>query len=307
MATKTLKHVIVGDLHCDRKRKVTYGDSSIWDGQVFNILQDIIKTEKPDLLVLLGDIFDSYKPDSISVTRLISILAQVKNVVIVEGNHDRPKNSDLDYVFQHLISLDNITTASANTVTSLPFNQYALGWHSNQALFEESLEKLLKNDLIDSFVYLHCNTDDFGNQNDNYISEELREKLTAAGATIFTGHDHSFKQVESLINLGSIIPNTIAELGPKYYWSSTKGLVETNHGITGDITDTKAKVYLLREEPTLTDVNKAYYVKPTKEVSKEDLTLQSKNLGINIFEDLKTEAIANGFDEEFINDLFKEL
>ena len=50
MANKVLKHVIVGVLHCDRKRKVTYGDSSIWDSQVFNILQDIIKTEKPDLL-----------------------------------------------------------------------------------------------------------------------------------------------------------------------------------------------------------------------------------------------------------------
>ena len=119
MANKILKHVIVGDLHCDRKRKVTYGDSSIWDNKVFVILQDIIKTEKPDLLVLLGDIFDSYKPDSIAVTKLISIIAQVKNVVIVEGNHDRPKNTEIEYVFQHLSYLENIYTAKANSILSI--------------------------------------------------------------------------------------------------------------------------------------------------------------------------------------------
>lgn len=301
-----MKHVIIGDLHCDRKRKTTYGDSSLWDNRVFDILQDIVSSEQPELLVLLGDIFDSYKPDSISVTKLLAILAKVPKVVILEGNHDRPKNTEIEYVFQHLDYLDNLYTAKANSILSIE-NQFALGWHSNQSLFEESLEKLLTNTLVDTFVYLHCNTDDFGNQNDNYISDDFRERFTEAGATIFTGHDHSFKQVGSLINLGALIPNTIAELGPKYYWSSTKGLVEIDHKISGDLDDSKALVYLLREEPTITDIDKAYYVKPSKEVVKEDLTLQSKNLGINIIEDLTIEAVKAGFEESFINSLLKEI
>lgn len=301
-----MKHVIIGDLHCDRKRKTTYGDSALWDNRVFDILQDIVSSEQPELLVLLGDIFDSYKPDSISVTKLLAILAKVPKVVILEGNHDRPKNTEIEYVFQHLSYLENIYTAKANSILSIE-NQFALGWHSNQSLFEESLEKLLTNTLIDTFVYLHCNTDDFGNQNDNYISDDFRERLTEAGATIFTGHDHSFKQVGSLINLGALIPNTIAELGPKYYWSSTKGLVEIEHKISGDLADSSALVYLLREEPTVTDIDKAYYVKPSKEIVKEDLTLQSKNLGINILEDLTIEAAKAGFEESFINSLLKEI
>ena len=301
-----MKHVIIGDLHCDRKRKTTYGDSALWDNRVFDILQDIVSSEQPELLVLLGDIFDSYKPDSISVTKLLAILAKVPKVVILEGNHDRPKNTEIEYVFQHLSYLENIYTAKANSILSIE-NQFALGWHSNQSLFEESLEKLLTNTLIDTFVYLHCNTDDFGNQNDNYISDDFRERLTEAGATIFTGHDHSFKQVGSLINLGALIPNTIAELGPKYYWSSTKGLVEIEHKISGDLDDSKACVYLIREEPTITDIDKAYYVKPSKEIVKEDLTLQSKNLGINILEDLTIEAAKAGFEESFINSLLKEI
>ena len=301
-----MKHVIIGDLHCDRKRKTTYGDSALWDNRVFDILQDIVSSEQPELLVLLGDIFDSYKPDSISVTKLLAILAKVPKVVILEGNHDRPKNTEIEYVFQHLSYLENIYTAKANSILSIE-NQFALGWHSNQSLFEESLEKLLTNTLIDTFVYLHCNTDDFGNQNDNYISDDFRERLTEAGATIFTGHDHSFKQVGSLINLGALIPNTIAELGPKYYWSSTKGLVEIEHKISGDLADSSALVYLLREEPTVTDIDKAYYVKPSKEIVKEDLTLQSKNLGINILEDLTIEAVKAGFEESFINSLLKEI
>ena len=167
-----MKHVIIGDLHCDRKRKTTYGDSALWDNRVFNILQDIVSSEQPELLVLLGDIFDSYKPDSISVTKLLAILAKVPKVVILEGNHDRPKNTEIEYVFQHLSYLENIYTAKANSILSIE-NQFALGWHSNQSLFEESLEKLLTNTLIDTFVYLHCNTDDFGNQNDNYISDDF--------------------------------------------------------------------------------------------------------------------------------------
>ena len=301
-----MKHVIIGDLHCDRKRKTTYGDSALWDNRVFDILQDIVSSEQPDLLVLLGDIFDSYKPDSISVTKLLAILAKVHKVVILEGNHDRPKNTEIEYVFQHLSCLENIYTAKANSILSIE-NQFALGWHSNQSLFEESLEKLLTTTLIDTFVYLHCNTDDFGNQNDNYISDDFRERLTEAGATIFTGHDHSFKQVGSLINLGALIPNTIAELGPKYYWSSTKGLVEIDHKISGDLDNSKAYVYLIREEPSIIDVDKAYYVKPSKEVVKEDLTLQSKNLGINILEDLTIEAVKAGFEESFITSLLKEI
>ena len=301
-----MKHVIIGDLHCDRKRKTTYGDSSLWDNRVFDILQDIVSSEQPELLVLLGDIFDSYKPDSISVTKLLAILAKVPKVVILEGNHDRPKNTEIEYVFQHLDYLDNLYTAKANSILSIE-NQFALGWHSNQSLFEDSLEKLLTNNLVDTFVYLHCNTDDFGNQNDNYISDDFRERLTEAGAIIFTGHDHSFKQLGSLINLGALIPNTIAELGPKYYWSSIKGLVAIDHKIVGDLDDSKALVYLLREEPTITDIDKAYYVKPSKEVVKEDLTLQSKNLGINIIEDLTIEAFKAGFEESFINSLLKEI
>ena len=301
-----MKHVIIGDLHCDRKRKTTYGDSALWDNRVFDILQDIVSSEQPELLVLLGDIFDSYKPDSISVTKLLAILAKVPKVVILEGNHDRPKNTEIDYVFQHLGYLENIYTAKANSILSIE-NQFAIGWHSNQSLFEESLEKLLTNTLIDTFVYLHCNTDYFGNQNDNYISDDFRERLTEAGATIFTGHDHSFKQVGSLINLGALIPNTIAELGPKYYWSSTKGLVEIEHKISGDLADSSTLVYLLREDPTVTDIDKAYYVKPSKEIVKEDLTLQSKNLGINILEDLTIEAVKAGFEESFINSLLKEI
>ena len=237
---------------------------------------------------------------------MLAILAKVPKVVILEGNHDRPKNTEIEYVFQHLSCLENIYTAKANSILSIE-NQFALGWHSNQSLFEESLEKLLTNTLVDTFVYLHCNTDDFGNQNDNYISDDFRERLTEAGATIFTGHDHSFKQVGSLINLGALIPNTIAELGPKYYWSSTKGLVEIEHKISGDLADSSALVYLLREEPTVTDIDKAYYVKPSKEIVKEDLTLQSKNLGINILEDLTIEAVKAGFEESFISSLLKEI
>ena len=33
-----LNTLVVGDLHADRKRKVTYGDSSIWDDRVFECL-----------------------------------------------------------------------------------------------------------------------------------------------------------------------------------------------------------------------------------------------------------------------------
>ena len=302
-----LNTVVVGDLHADRKRKVTYGDSSIWDDRVFECLQKIVLVEKPDQLILLGDIFDSYKPDAITTARLLSILLRIDKVVIIEGNHDRPKNSDIDYVFSYLGSFSGIQIAESNSILEFGVNNYALGWHSTQELFDLALDDLCKKDLTDAMIYLHCNTEDFGNGVDNFISEYYREKLTEKGGIIFTGHDHGFKQIGSLINLGSIIPNTIAELGKKFYWTSSKGIVEIDHKITGDINDQNALVYLVREEPTITDLNKAYYVKAQKEVTKEDLTLQAKNLGIDIISDLKSEAVIAGFDTTFIDDLLGEL
>jgi len=302
-----MNELIIGDLHCDRKRKVTYGDSSIWDNRVFEILGDILRAEKPEKLVLLGDIFDSYKPDSISVARLLALLLPIPRVIIVEGNHDRPKNSDIDYVFSYLSTMPNISVASANTYVAIGNNEYAVGWHSTQAGFEATLIELAKEKLCDAKVYLHCNTDDFGNLNDNFVSQEFIDLLTADGGMIFTGHDHDFKRRGSLINLGSLIPNTIGELGKKFYWSYNNGIVEIDHKVSGSLQDTDALVYLLREECAMVDVDKAYYIKPTKEVSKEDLTLQSKDLGINIFDDLTKEAVAAGFDPQFIDELFKEL
>ena len=53
-----LNTLVVGDLHADRKRKVTYGDSSIWDDRVFECLQKIVTVEKPDLIRWKADSFN---------------------------------------------------------------------------------------------------------------------------------------------------------------------------------------------------------------------------------------------------------
>jgi hypothetical protein len=97
---------------------------------------------------------------------------------------------------------------------------------------------------------------------------------------------------------------TIAELGKKAYYVIGEGLKDINHGVGTD--ESTCDVLLLREEPVIIDESKAYYIKTAKEVSIDDIQMESKDLKIDILADFTKAAIEAGFSEQmlegFIND-----
>jgi len=288
--------IIIGDLHLDKIRKVTYGEASLWNERPFKLLETIIKKESPKNIIFLGDIFDKHKPDSLSVVKFLALLKGI-NIFIVEGNHDRPK-MEQDYCFQELDKLGSINIISRNEISCFMPNFYGLGWCDTQEMFLSKLELVVDEIAEDSILCLHCNHSDWRNEMDNYIPNSIIEKLDDKGVTIFAGHDHSHFVAKNFISLGSIMPNNIGELGEKKYWTIKDGLINIDHRVG---THKEDLVLLLREEPVGIIETKAYYIKSSGTIDTEDLKLQAKDLHVDILADFNREAQKAGYDLEYVS------
>jgi len=289
--------VWIADLHSDKKRRVTYGDPSVWNKKPLQLLRQIIKDTKPKRLVLLGDVFDTAAPDSLSFASFVVEIIDVEEVWILEGNHDRPK-MEKDYAFQKLNDLPNVNIAQKNTFNKLFEGCYGIGWCDTQELFEERVREALKTMKPNDKLCLHCNWDDWGNEMDNALTPELHKEVKKTGITILAGHEHAYHQEENFIHLGAIMPMTIAELGDKYYYHNND-LVKIDHkvGTTED-----GDVLLLRDEPDEIIEGKTYYIKTGKEVSIEDVQMEAKDLKVDILSDFVKAAEVAGFNPELLKE-----
>lgn len=290
-----MSKIFVADLHSEKKRKVTYGNPDIWSNKPIELLKSIITQEEPTHLVLLGDIFDTASPDSLSYGMFIAAISTVPNVWIIEGNHDRPK-MEKEYAFEKLASLHNVTIVSKNSFEKIydttQCSVYGIGWCDTQEVFEAKLDLALDALKEGDILGLHCNWADWGNEMDNTLPSNYYSKFKDLGVLILAGHEHTFHAESNFIHLGAIMPMTIGELGEKYYYSLEKGLVEINHNV-GD--KPFNDVQLLREEPEIIEEGKCYFVKSSKEVTIEDLKMESKDLKVDILSDFTKAAIEAGF------------
>ena len=93
------KIALLPDLHLGRHiNAMGYTDKGKSKSQLLLLRRLIgmiaeVKKQEPDLVIIPGDIFDTPNPDTYSFINFIIILRQyeLKNVVIVAGNHDFPK------------------------------------------------------------------------------------------------------------------------------------------------------------------------------------------------------------------------
>src|SRR5688572_27064503 len=86
-----MKLLHVSDWHVGR---MTYGEPRAEDhDQVFSEMLALVRSERPDLVLHTGDLFDVVRPSYVDLTRGLSALhelAAVAPVVVVAGNHDSP-------------------------------------------------------------------------------------------------------------------------------------------------------------------------------------------------------------------------
>lgn len=281
--------LVIGDLHIGKRHKATYGDASIWDNRSLLRLQEIIAKEKPRVLILAGDVFDTSKPTSLDIMNLLLAIMAVEKVYILAGNHDLSMLKE-DIAFSKLDNLLNVTVVKPNSIASYEnkgISFIMIGWCDTQAKYEEVMQRAIDKATEGDMLVTHANRVSWDNEMDNSFTDDMYEQCCAKELVALSGHEHKSGVAHCFIHLGSVVPHTIAEVGPKYYWYN--GLKEIELG---------DDIIIAREEPDVIDPDKVYYIRPKKEVTTEDLKLEDKDLTIDIMEDFITQASEAGFKEE---------
>tara|TARA_Y100000034_G_scaffold96491_1_gene117532 strand:+ start:11545 stop:12432 length:888 start_codon:yes stop_codon:yes gene_type:complete len=284
------KVIVIPDLHLGKKFNITYGDSLIWENHALLLCKSIIQEEKPNSLLFLGDVFNTAHPSFHTIFTFLEVIKDIPTTII-SGNHDIPKTlqvSIMDYLTKY------VNIIPRNAVDHVFDNNHAIGWCDTQSMFSAKLETTLEHQ-TGPYLFLHAAYNNWDNEMDNVITNDLIKFAIKQNITMISGHEHVSNIRDGLWHIGSIMPMNIGELGLKYYWSSIDGLKEINHkvgdNLTNDIILTRKQI-----EPM---GNKPITIRNAK-VAKEDFIMEEKHLDLDIMIDLKEQAIKKGFSEEFL-------
>lgn len=260
----------------------------------YKLVNDIIEKEQGDdtHFIFLGDVFNTDHPSFHSIFKYLSLIENHK-VTVISGNHDIPKvekKSVMDYLSSYAY------VVSRNEVIELEEDIYAIGWCDTQTKFVEKLQGVLEQK--PTYVFLHAAVNNWDNEMDNVVTDDLIKLAKKNKTMLISGHEHVHTiHKETLYHLGSIMPLTIGELGPKYYWNSLEGLIEIKHNV-GSAEDDE---FIITRKDLAPQEDKPIMIRK-KAVKSEDLTLEKQELDIDIIEDFKKEALEQGFDETFLKE-----
>jgi len=290
-----MKVIAIPDLHLDKTFNVTYGDALQWSSKPLKLVKKIIAKESPDKVIFLGDVFNTSHPSFHSVFSFLSVI-KGKDVSILSGNHDIPKikkKSIMDYL-DHYVNI-----IKCNSVTKIYENNYGIGWCDTQSLFVAKVESTLEH-MTGDYLFLHGAYNNWDNEMDNVITDDLINKAKKKGIKLISGHEHISKvRKDTLYHLGSIMPMNIGELGKKYYWTSDKGLIEIKHKV-GDTL--KHDVILVRKDIG-EQKTKPVIVRTGKKIADSDLLVQRKELDVDIINDFIKQAKKAGFSTKFLKQM----
>ena len=305
-----MKIIAIPDLHLDKKFNVTYGDPQIWASKPLTLIKSIVRKERPDKILFLGDIFHTSHP---SFHSIFNFLQTIKNydVSVISGNHDIPKtlykyttNSDKKSVMDYLSKYVHVIPH--NNIDEIHDDMYGIGWCDTQREFEAKLKSVIKY-TKGNIIFLHAGYNNWDNEMDNVVTDEIIDLAKEKDIKLISGHEHIHNTIkDTLFHTGSIMPMNIGELGEKFYWTSTKGLKSIDHKVGTSLENDD--VILSRED--LSNIKnypqKCIQIKSSKSIGLEDLKLVKKELTIDILEDFTEQAVKNGFDKEFVEKLIND-
>jgi DNA repair exonuclease SbcCD nuclease subunit len=280
--------LVLGDLHLDKKHNVSYGDASIWDNKSLDILTSLIAEHDVTELILLGDIFDTAKPPSLVFAKFVATIIDVETVFILAGNHDLPMVKQ-ETAFAELDKLPNVLLIQPNNLY-FKDDWVGIGWHDTQEDFEFTMHKVIGTDA--KTIYVHASRADWGNKNDNVVTKDILDEAKKHGHHIVSGHEHTGFIGKGHTILGSVVPHTIGELGDRYYMLNGETIK------LPEITD----IVITREEPTVIEDDVVYAVRPKKEITLDDISMEEKDLTVDVLADFWNEAEKAGFTKELLND-----
>ena len=190
-------------------------------------------------VLILGDLFDDFEvsyQDWLAAFELLSPLGE--RLTLVAGNHDHSPRGDRMSSFGALAKvLSEVGGARVVNINEWLHddenNAVYVAHHSNQDLFEKSLEEILEKAPAGCIVMLHANYDNnFAAQTDHSlnVSADLAKRFADRQCYLVFAHEHQARQALGgrVIVLGNQWPTSIADcLGnqQKHCWQlSERGL-----------------------------------------------------------------------------------
>lgn len=189
-----------------------------------------------------------------------------------------------------------VNVISRNEVTEVWDDNYAIGWCDTQTLFEAKITSTLEH-MKGKYLFLHAAYNNWDNEMDNVITNDMIKLAKEKDIIMISGHEHVANIRDNMYHLGSIMPLNIGELGVKYYFSTTDGLVDIPHRVGSNLND---DVILTRKEIE-PQGDKPIVIRRGK-IKKDDIVMEEKQLTIDIVEDFVKEAVDAGFEEDFVKE-----
>jgi len=226
-----MKILIIGDTH--------FHNWSIpqlnWYQEDFltKILPDVVKTNKPDVIVFLGDMFESKSHVDKKVLGLVfssfdTISKMVSRTYIVVGNHDYYSFTEGPAI-DFLSAFKNVVIVKEPTVIN---NSVPIGFLP----WKPTFSKQEINDIVSraEIIFSHLDLKEVPyNPNIKSIFPKNGLELSMfEGKRVFNGHYHSPQEYDNVIIVGSITQMEVSEIGQKkrliFYNTATKEVKQIN-------------------------------------------------------------------------------
>jgi len=223
-----MKIMFIGDLHFGKKPPHSTKRSAARHQGYADFQLDTVKlSHDVDLVVQLGDVFDSHHVNNTTFVRALNALDKMDYVL--GGNHDFSHNT---YNRSALADLADITTAEVILEPQVRVIAYkgrsvSLGYlhfipyQPTQELFLQCLSNLTLGDArgVPNIICLHTNMypENFeGTEAENNLSEEMARDLYSKGfSLIVSGHEHNACEKAGVHMVGSILPFSFGEMTDK--------------------------------------------------------------------------------------------
>lgn len=224
------KIIFIGDLHLDKKPPHSTKAAA---QRFYRLQQEVMKpfeySVKPDALVQLGDVFDTFEVTSTTFTKAAGLCKNFD--AIVGGNHDfshdTTKTSALQNLSQFLLDTVMLTSDAVYNIDSIEAGNtivYVVPYQETQQEFEKCLAHLVGTVRIQhgttNILCLHCNYDndraDARTEN-NLTSDWAKRLLANSFDFIVSGHQHNYSSHHGgrLLMAGSMLPHSFGEMSDK--------------------------------------------------------------------------------------------
>lgn len=205
-----MKTLVINDIHAGVKRQggTTHASREALEGWMLDKFSNLVRLTEYDVLIILGDLFDSRNVDEYLMAKVIDILLTVPRCYVVLGNHDlggvmdEKKMSSAEFVGMvsgHSVVKEPLTLGKLHIIPHL-FNQEA---------FDKAVDECPENKLL----LVHCNIDSNFAHGDHSLnlSREQIETLDQKHVEVIAGHEHKGRVDGNVTVIGNQFPSSISD------------------------------------------------------------------------------------------------